>query len=187
MREFLSQPWPWYVSGPLIGIMVPLLLIAGNKPFGISSSMRHICAMCIPVKIKFFDYDWKKESWSLIYVAGILLGGFLAGYIFKTPVNVQLAASATDDLYLLGLTDHSGLVPAEVFNLNALFTLKGFIMIVVGGFCVGFGTRYANGCTSGHSITGLSALSFSSLIATICFFAGGLFVSWFIIPLILAL
>lgn len=187
MTEFLSQPWPWYVSGPLIGLMVPLLLLAGNKPFGISSSMRHICAMCVPVKIKFFDYDWKKESWSLIYVAGILLGGFLAGYVFRDPNPVALSENTVSALNGMGLSDLSGLVPAEVFNLQALFSWKGFLMMVAGGFCVGFGTRYANGCTSGHTITGLSALHFSSLIATVCFFAGGLLMAWFILPKILAL
>ena len=187
MKEFLTQPWPWYVSGSLIGLMVPLLLIACNKPFGISSSMRHICAMCVPVKVKFFDYDWKKESWSLIYVAGILLGGFLAGYVFRNPNPVALSEKTISDLNNMGLSDVSGLVPSQVFNLTTLFSLKGFFMMVIGGFCVGFGTRYANGCTSGHTITGLSALSFSSLIATICFFTGGLIVAWFILPLILSL
>lgn len=187
MKELLTQPWPWYVSGPLIGLMVPLLLIAGNKPFGISSSMRHICAMCIPVKIKFFDYDWKKESWSLIYVAGILLGGFLAGYVFRDPNPVAISKNTIADLNAMGLSDLSGLVPSEVFNLTSLFSLKGLFMMVIGGFCVGFGTRYANGCTSGHTITGLSALSFSSLIATVCFFVGGLIMAWFILPKILSL
>lgn len=187
MIDFLSQPWPWYVSGPLIGLMVPLLLIAGNKPFGISSSMRHICAMCVPVRVKFFDYDWKKESWSLVYVAGILIGGFLAGYVFSNPDPVMLSENTIRDLQNMGLSDLGGLVPAEIFNLPSLFSLKGFLMMVGGGFCVGFGTRYANGCTSGHTITGLSALSFSSLIATICFFAGGLFISWIILPLLISL
>lgn len=187
MKELLTQPWPWYVSGPLIGLMVPLLLIAGNKPFGISSSLKHLCAMCVPVRVKFFTYDWKKESWSLIYVAGILLGGFLAGYVFRNPNSVLLNEKTISDLRGMGISDLSGLVPAEIFNMTTLFSLKGLIMMVAGGFFVGFGTRYANGCTSGHTITGLSALSFSSLIATICFFAGGLLVSWFVLPLILKL
>lgn len=149
--------------------------------------MRHICAMCTPVKIKFFDYDWRKESWSLIYVAGVLFGGFLAGYVFRNPDPIELHENIIFDLMRMGISDFNGLVPVEIFNLNSLFTLKGFLIMIVGGFCVGFGTRYANGCTSGHTITGLSTLSFSSLVATICFFAGGLFVSWFILPLILAL
>ena len=187
MQDLLTQPWPWYVSGPLIGLMVPLLLIAGNKPFGISSSMSHICAMCIPIKIKFFDYDWKRDSWSLVYVAGILFGGFLAGYIFRNPNPVLLSEKTVSDLHGMGITDLSGLVPTEIFNIHSFFSLKGFLIMIVGGFCVGFGTRYANGCTSGHTITGLSALSFSSLVATICFFAGGLFIAWFVLPIILTL
>jgi hypothetical protein len=187
MYEFLTQPWPWYVSGPLIGLMVPLLLLAGNKPFGVSSSLQHICAMCVPVRIKFFNYDWKKESWSLLYVAGILLGGFLAGYVFRNPAPVDLSQKTIADLNGMGISDLGGLVPSEVFSLHALLSLKGFILMIVGGFLVGFGTRYANGCTSGHTITGLSALSFSSLVATVCFFAGGLLVAWFVLPLILAL
>lgn len=187
MKELLTQPWPWYISGPLIGIMVPLLLLAGNKPFGISSSMRHICAMCVPVRIKFFDYDWKKESWSLVYVAGILFGGFLGGFVFKNPEAVHLSEKTISDLHGMGISDLSGLVPSEIFNMTTLFSMKGLIIMLAGGFFVGFGTRYANGCTSGHTITGLSALSFSSLIATLCFFAGGLLVSWFVLPLILKL
>src|ERR1035437_6562324 len=121
MKELLTQPWPWYVSGPLIGLMVPLLLIAGNKPFGISSSLRHICAMCVPVRIKFLDYDWKKESWLLIYVAGVLLGGFLAGCVFRNPDPVQLSAKTISDLHGMRITDLSGLVPSEIFNMTALF------------------------------------------------------------------
>jgi uncharacterized protein len=187
MKDFLTHPWPWYISGPLIGLMVPLLLITGNKSFGISSSMRHICAMCVPVRVNFFNYDWKKESWSLIYVAGIILGGFLAGYVFRNPNPIELSPKTVTYLNGMGLNNLHGLVPSQIFSFSMLFTLKGFIMMVVGGFLVGFGTRYANGCTSGHTITGLSALSFSSLIATICFFTGGLIVTWFILPLLLAL
>lgn len=187
MLELLQSPWPWYVSGPLIGLMVPLLLIAGNKPFGISSSLRHICAMCIPVKINFFNYDWKKEAWSLLYVAGILIGGFLAGFVFQNPNPILLSDSARTMFTSLGLTDLGGFVPHEIFAFEQLGTMKGLIIMIAGGFCVGFGTRYANGCTSGHTITGLSALNFASLIATICFFAGGLLVSWYILPLLLSL
>ena len=187
MLEFLSQPWPWYVSGPLIGLMVPLLLMVGNKPFGISSSLQHICSMCVPVKVKLFSYDWKKESWSLIYVVGIFTGGFLAGYVFGDPDPVSISDATRADLNAMGLHELNGLVPAEIFNLGALSSWKGFLMMVTGGLLVGFGTRYANGCTSGHTITGLSALSFSSLVATISFFSGGLLFAWFVVPFILSL
>lgn len=187
MQSLLTQPWPWYVSGPLIGLMVPLLLYAGNKPFGISSSMRHICAMCVPVRVRFFDYDWRKESWSLLYVAGILLGSFLAGYVFRNPDPIAISEAAGNTLNSFGISDHSGFVPNDVFNLPALATIRGLIIMILGGFCVGFGTRYANGCTSGHTITGLSALNLSSLVATICFFVGGLIINWFVLPILFRL
>lgn len=185
--EFLTQPWPWYVSGPLIGLMVPILLIFGNKSFGISSSLRHFCAACIPTKIKFFDYDWKKESWNLVFVAGVILGGCLAGYFFKNPNPVNISPETVSELAALGFTNFDGLAPAEIFSFESLLTVKGILMIVLGGFLVGFGTRYANGCTSGHSIMGMANLNWPSLVATICFFIGGLIMTWFIFPYLFTL
>lgn len=187
MLEFLRQPWPWYVAGPLIGLMVPLLLLIGNKSFGISSSLRHICAACIPSKIPFFQYEWKKELWNLFLVAGILLGSFLVWSFFSNPNPVSVNPALVSELDQYGISNYHGLVPIEIFNWSALFSIKGFIMIVVGGFLVGFGTRYAGGCTSGHAIMGLSALQVPSLIATISFMAGGFLVANLILPYILKL
>lgn len=181
------QPWPWYITGPLIGLMVPLLLLIGNKAFGISSSLRHFCAMCIPTKVDFFQYDWKAEKWNLIFAGGMIIGGFIAGFCFPNPNPIALSESAIDSINKLGVKDYSGLVPNELFNFSSLLTIKGFLLIIVGGFFVGFGTRYAGGCTSGHSIMGISNLQLPSLIATCCFFAGGLLMTWFILPLIMNL
>ncbi len=185
--NILTQPWPWYVAGPLIGLMVPVLLIAGNKAFGISSSLRHFCAMCIPTKAKFFDYDWKTESWNLVLAFGVIIGALIAGMIFQNPNPIALSDSAVESMNQLGIKNYSGLMPTEVFNFNSLLTVKGFLLMVVGGFFVGFGTRYANGCTSGHSIMGISNLQLSSLVATCCFFVGGLLMTWFILPIIMNL
>lgn len=185
--NILTQPWPWYISGPLIGLMVPALLILGNKAFGISSSLRHICASCIPNKVNFFDYDWKGESWNLVFVLGVVIGGFIAGFLFVNPNPVQLSDAAVISLKEMGVKNYSGLAPSDVFNFASLLTLRGFILMVVGGFFVGFGTRYAGGCTSGHSIMGLSNLQWPSLIATCCFFAGGLLMTWVILPYIMNL
>ena len=187
MSDLLTKPWPWYVAGPLIGLMVPLLLILGNKSFGMSASLRHICAACIPTKTKYFQYDWKKELWNLVLVAGIIFGGILGGIVFKNPNPVQISAATVADLTNLGITNYSGLGPAEIFNFGILTTLKGFLVIVVGGFLVGFGTRYCGGCTSGHAITGMSNLQWPSLVATCCFFAGGVIMSWLILPVIMAI
>lgn len=185
--EILTQPWPWYVSGPLIGLMVPALLIFGNKAFGVSSTLRHICAACIPTKAEFFKYDWKAESWNLWFVTGVTIGGLLAGYFWQNPNAVQISTETVTDLNNMGVKNYSGLIPTEIFNLNSLLTLRGFILMVVGGFFVGFGTRYAGGCTSGHAIMGLSNLQWPSLVATCCFFAGGLLMTWFILPWIMSL
>jgi uncharacterized membrane protein YedE/YeeE len=167
--------------------MVPVLLILGNRTFGISSSLRHICAACFSGNVTFFKYDWKAESWNLLFAAGIILGGFVAGYIFQNPNPVAISPDTITELNKLGITDHSGLIPQELFNFPALLTVRGFILMIVGGFFVGFGTRYAGGCTSGHSIMGLSNLQGPSLVATICFFAGGLIMTWFILPVLLRL
>lgn len=185
--NLLTQPWPWYITGPLIGLMVPFLLLLGNKAFGISSSLRHFCAMCIPTKAKFFQYDWKAETWNLVFALGIVLGGLVSGYLLRNPDPVQLSESALESMNQLGIKDLSGLVPSEIFNFSSLLTLRGFILMVVGGFLVGFGTRYAGGCTSGHSIMGISNLQLPSLIATCCFFAGGLIMTWLILPWIMKL
>ena len=187
MLEFMKQPWPWYISGPLIGLIVPLLLILGNKAFGVSSSLRHICAACIPARIPFFQYNWKKETWNLFFVAGVLIGGFVAIEFLADPSPVKVSPKLLAELTRYGITDYNGLVPKQLFNWQSLLTARGFIMMVVGGFLVGFGTRYAGGCTSGHSIMGLSTLQWPSLVATCCFMLGGFIMANLILPFILSL
>ena len=132
MLELILKPWPWYVAGPLIGLIVPALLILGNKSFGISSSFRHVCAACVPSNIPFFKYDWKKERWNLFFVAGIMAGGFIAVNLLTTSTSVTINSSLATSLHEKGITDFSGLVPADLFNWNSLFKLKGFNIMVVG-------------------------------------------------------
>ena len=183
----LSDPWPWYIAGPLIGLTVPLLLLLGNKSLGISANLRHICAACLPAKIPFFQYDWKKESWNLLFVGGILIGGFITAHWLSNPADVQVAPQLQVSLAKYGVTDYHSLLPEQLFNWPALLTLRGLLLMVAGGFLVGFGTRYAGGCTSGHSIMGLSTLQWPSLVATCCFMAGGFIMSNLILPYILQL
>lgn len=185
--NIIYQPWPWYVAGPLIGLIVPLLLLTGNKPLGISSSLKHICAACLPANIEFLRYDWRKETWSIALVIGVGIGGFIAGSTLSDPYQIDLSQASLETLSAKGIHGFTGFVPAEIFNWESLFTGKGFIIIVIGGFLVGFGTRYANGCTSGHTIMGLSNLQWPSLIATMAFFIGGLVMTHLILPYILKL
>jgi uncharacterized membrane protein YedE/YeeE len=184
MLDLIRDPWPWYVVGPLIGLTVPALLLIGNKHFGVSSSLRHICAACVPANIQFFRYNWKREVWNLFFVTGILSGGFLATQFLNDSNTIVVAERTVKDLEALNVQVDNELMPASIFNTDNLFNLTGLIFFVIGGFMVGFGTRYAGGCTSGHSIMGLSTLQLPSLIATCCFMIGGMIMVHLIFPII---
>jgi len=186
MSELIRAPWPWYVAGPLIGLMVPLLLLLGNKHFGISANMRHLCAACFPANIKFFQYNWKKEAWNLFFAAGILSGAFIAAWLLANPEPVVVHAALAAELEQYGIRDKS-LLPQEIFSLESLAAPRSLIMLTAGGFLVGFGSRYAGGCTSGHAIMGLSTLQWPSLVATIMFMVGGLLMANLVLPFILQL
>jgi uncharacterized membrane protein YedE/YeeE len=183
--EFIRQPWPWYVAGPIIGLTVPILLLAGNKMLGISSSLRHICAACFPGRIDFLKYNWKAQLWNLYFAAGLLIGGFVGGVLLKPEKPMPLSDATKSDLSKYGITDVHHLLPAEIFSWAHLLTWQHLLIIIGGGFLVGFGTRYSGGCTSGHGIFGLATLQWPSLVAVVLFFASGILTTHFILPLLL--
>jgi len=187
MPDLLFRPWPWWVAGPLIGLVVPFVYWYGGKKWGVSSSLQHLCAATIPAGIGYFHYDWRKAgSWHLAMVAGIVLGGFIAARVLApAELLVEISSATARDLHGLGLTDLTGLAPSEVFGWGALFSPAGIATVVVGGFLVGFGARYADGCTSGHAISGLASFQLSSLVAVVGFFIGGLLSTWVLLPLVL--
>ena len=184
MINLLQEPWPWYVAGPLIGLMVPVLLLIGGKLFGISSNPQHLCAATLPGGIPLFDYDWRREGgWNLLFALGILIGGLLAGNVLLPDGYAVAISDATQrDLRGLGIHDLSGLVPQELMGWQAVVSGRGWLTLGVGGFLVGFGSRWAGGCTSGHAISGLATFQFPSLIAVLGFFAGGLLMTHAIMP-----
>jgi uncharacterized protein len=182
MLEIIKQPWHWSISGIMIGLLVPILLLLGNKKFGISSSYRHTCASIFPYNISFFKYNWKNDIWNIIFVFGIIIGGFLGNTLLKSEEPIKISPK-TKDWYL----NNIGLIKANeitnsVVNWETLFSPIGLLYVVIGGFLVGFGTRYAGGCTSGHSITGISNFQKASFVATIFFMIGGFFATHIIIP-----
>ncbi len=186
MIEFLSQPWQWYVCGPLITVVMFLLIYFG-KTFSASSSMLTICAACGAGKFaEFFRLDWKDHLWNLLFLGGSILGAFIAVQFFPNTEPVAISEATISDLQNLGIVQTGNeYIPVNIFSWENLFTAKGIIFMMIGGFLVGFGTRYASGCTSGHSISGLSNLQLPSLIATIGFFIGGLLMTWVVLPYIL--
>ena len=183
--EILLQPWPWYVSGPLI-TFVMLILFYFGKTFGMSSNLRTLCSMGGAGKYAdFFKYDWKAQRWNLVVVVGAIIGGFITVSFLSDGSTINLSSNTVEDLNAMGFQNvGDSLLPAEIFSWDAILNLKGLAILIIAGFLVGFGTRYAGGCTSGHAISGLSNLQKPSLIAVIGFFIGGLIMTHFILPLI---
>ena len=186
MIDFLRQPWPWYVAGPIIAIVYALLLYYG-KNFGISASLRAMCsAFGAGRKISFFRFHWKGQIWNLMFVAGAVIGGFVAAQWLSNDEPMSISQKTKDSLAPYGIDSwKTGIAPTEIFDLTVLFDPRNLFMMIVGGFLIGFGSRYAGGCTSGHAISGLANLQLPSLVAVIGFFIGGLIMTWFLLPTIL--
>ncbi len=185
IMELLKQAWPWYVSGPLIALIMALLVFFG-KTFGMSSNLRTLCSIGGAGKYAdFFKFDWKAQRWNLTVVLGAIIGGFVATQWLSNGAPIALNPDTIADLQTLGFKNAGAtLLPDEIYSWNAILSFKGIAILIIAGFLIGFGTRYAGGCTSGHAITGLSNLQLPSLIAVIGFFIGGLLMTHFIFPLI---
>ena len=187
--DFISQPWHWSISGLMIVLVMFLLMFSGGR-FGVSSNLRTLCAMGGADKLsEYFRFDWNSQIWNLVFIGGAVIGGFIASQYLQSPEPVQVSEQTQTYLSTLGITaptsisQGTGFVPAEIFN--DLTKPINLVLLIVGGFLVGFGTRYAGGCTSGHAISGLANLQLTSLIAVIGFFIGGLLITWLILPAIL--
>jgi len=181
--EFILQPWPWYVAGPLIAFVMFLLFYFGKK-LGISSNLENLCAMGGAGKlVGFFNFDWRKNTWNLLVVFGVLIGGFIASQWLTQSDTIILNSQTIQDLSAIGIKNAGAhYLPPEIYSIDAMLSLKGFAILIIAGFLVGFGSRYAGGCTSGHGIVGLSNLEIPSFIAVAGFFIGGIIMTWFILP-----
>lgn len=184
MIAFLKQPWPWYFSGIMIAVIM-LTLIFFGKSFGFSSNLRTLCSMAGAGKaVKFFDFNWRAQIWNVLFLLGSIFGGYIATHYLSNPEPLELSTKTQNDLKELGIHFNGKLNPDELFSLSGLNNPKSIILLLLGGLLVGFGSRYAGGCTSGHAISGLSNLQLPSLIAVIGFFIGGLIMTFLIFPLI---
>jgi uncharacterized membrane protein YedE/YeeE len=162
------------------------MLVYFGKTFGMSSNLRTFCAIGgAGKKAEFFNFNWRDQKWNLIVVLGAIIGGFFAHFFLSNPINIDLNPETVNQLEHFGFKNvGKSLVPPEIYNWDYVLSIKGLAILLVGGFLVGFGTRYAGGCTSGHGITGLSSLQLPSLIAVIGFFIGGLIMVHLLFPLI---
>lgn len=184
MFDLLRQPWPWYISGIAIATIMVLLLFFG-KSFGFSTNLRTICTIAgAGKKIKFFDFDWKTQKWNLLFLVGSVLGGTVAATLLNSGEPLRLSAATVKDLKQIGIQFDGQLNPAQIFGSDFISSPYGIFILLAGGVLVGFGARYAGGCTSGHAISGLSNLQLPSLITVVVFFAGGLLMTRFLLPLI---
>lgn len=182
--EIIRRPWPWYIAGPILGLMVPVLLIAGNKLLGISGTLKQVCEICFPGNIP-LKQNWRDQLWNIFFAIGLLIGGFIGGVILKPVTTMPLSPATINTLKSYGISAQADVLPVEIFSWTHLFTWQHLLIVVGGGLLVGFGTRYAGGCTSGHGITGISTLQWPSLVATLLFFASGILTANFILPLLL--
>ncbi|MBP6237889.1 MAG: YeeE/YedE family protein [Saprospiraceae bacterium] len=184
MIEFISQSWTWWFSGAVISAVMFTLLFFGQS-FGFSSNLRTICSAAgLGNSVSFFNFNWKTQIWNLVFLVGAVLGGFISGTVLKNDQPVQISDATIADLGKLGFSAPVSIQPDELFSLESVLSLKGFLLLSIGGLMVGFGSRYAGGCTSGHAISGLSDLQIPSLIAVIGFFIGGLMMTHLLFPLI---
>lgn len=184
--EWIFNPWPWYIGGPMIALIMFLLLYFG-KNFGMSSNLRTFCTICGAGKSnEFFNFDWKTQQWNLLVSAGAIIGGALAAHFLSTDSSVAIHPDTITKLQELNIKSAGvSYLPEELFSIEALMHPKVLLILSIGGFLVGFGARYAGGCTSGHAISGLSNLQLVSLYAVIGFFIGGLFMNHLLLPFIL--
>ncbi|NNT71719.1 YeeE/YedE family protein [Flavobacterium sp. IMCC34852] len=183
--ELITHTWHWAVSGFLIGLVMLTLNYFG-KVFGMSSNLRSLCAMTgIGKKVPFFDWDWKSQRWNLAVVAGAMIGGYVAVNFLSDASNVAINPKTIEQLTAMGIEAPNGKVlPDALFGSEIFQSPKMIFILIVGGILIGFGSRYAGGCTSGHAISGLSNLQLPSLKAVVGFFIGGLIMAHFILPLI---
>jgi uncharacterized membrane protein YedE/YeeE len=183
MIDAILQPWPWYVSGPLIALVMLFLLLTG-KNFGMSSNLRTMCSIGGAGKVAdFFKFDWKRQVWNLMVVVGAVAGGFVAAHFLSADTVVDLNQDTVVALESAGFSNPGEkYVPDEIYGWEAVTSFKGLMILIVGGLLIGFGTRWAGGCTSGHAISGISNLQLPSLIAVIGFFIGGIVMTFFILP-----
>ncbi len=186
--NLLTDLWPWYIGGPIMGLSVLLMIYTTGRQFGISLSLKAACGLAAEKLFKsrpFADYSWQDDRWRLFYVGGIIAGGFIGSILLGASHGPDIASATIAHLSDAGIRDFSGINPSEIFGPEAFHSFPVMIYLFVGGIFIGFGSRYANGCSSGHAIMGLSYFQLASLVAAVSFMVGGILMANFLLPWVL--
>jgi len=135
--EFITQPWAWYVAGPVISVVMFLLFYFGKR-FGVSSNLETLCSIGGAGKfIDYFKIDWKQNSWNLIFIAGSITGGFIASQWLSTSDVVALNPQTVKDLAAIGgfgsrwaggCTSGHAIVGLSNLELPSLISVIGFFI-----------------------------------------------------------
>lgn len=167
MEYLLLERWSPYIAGIGIGILSWFTFLLSDKPIGCSTSFVTTSGMIEKLfqgdkvnRKAYYQKHIPAINWQLLFVIGIFIGAFLSAWL-----SGQFEFRWLPQKWL----SKFGLTPV-------LRTTTAFL----GGILMGLGSRWANGCTSGHGISGAMQLTVSSWLATICFFAGGLIVAFLI-------
>lgn len=171
LNQLIYEPWPWYIGGPLIGLFVISLLLIEKKSLGVSSSFDEICQIGSKTKTS-------TSAWQITFVIGLILGGSIIYLVNDTSYTITISEGAKTKLSTYGVSNFEGYVPSQLFNFESV----NIFILSIGGLLIGFGARYAGGCTAGHSIMGIALLAGSSIITTVGFFIGGLASTYLLIP-----
>jgi uncharacterized membrane protein YedE/YeeE len=147
-------PMHWAAAGAVIAAVTLTLLLVGNKRLGLSTGFEDICSLALPQAYFRRSAVLSGRSWRLPMLAGLVLGGFLSA----------ATSGGWAPTWDLGIFD-------ERIGLGHAGKLA---WMFAGGLFIGFGTRLAGGCTSGHGIFGVSNFERPSLLSTISFMAGGI-------------
>ncbi len=162
-ESIFVNPWPWWVGGLIIGILVPLLYYSENTALGVSTGYGSVIKLLRPrSRLKWLNSKSFEEGpgWRIFFLGGMILGAFISARLGGRPL----------------LTGEMGIFTATV----SWSPLATALFFAVGGFFLGLGARIAGGCTSGHSIHGLANLQISSVVATIGFLAAGTFTTYLV-------
>jgi uncharacterized protein len=170
--EFLTEVrWSPYAVGIGIGILSWFSFLISGKPIACSTTFAKASGMIEKLfrgkKVELKPYYQKITlvvDWQVMLVVGIVFGSLISA--------------------LLSGDFHWQWVPslwASTFGSDPVLRV---IVALVGGICLGFGARWADGCTSGHGISGTLQLAVSSWISAISFFVGGILMAQFIFKVI---